>query len=189
MVGGRFMNNSVDKLYRPLLEAISFASRAHRGQLRKDDQTPYVAHAFRVCMLLRDLFGVNDRRILIAAVLHDVLEDTTTDFDDLEEKFDAEIAHWVALLSKDKRLPYDEREAAYQKALAEAPWQVQVCKLADVIDNLLDMPHVPPHKRGKSVQNKRRYVEALKGHLQPEAERAWQLALAVLTDLESHGLD
>lgn len=181
------MNEPVANHYRLLLEAISFASRAHRGQLRKDEQTPYVAHTFRVCMILRDLFGVSDHRILSAAVLHDTIEDTTTDFDDLEEKFDAEIAHWVALLSKDKRRPYEERETAYQEALEQAPWQVQVCKLADVVDNLLDMPTVPPHKRGQSFQNKRQYIESLRNHLQPEAERAWHIAAQVLADLERPG--
>ena len=46
--------------YRLLLEAAAFAARAHRGQLRKDQQTPYVSHVFRVCLVLRDRFGFDD---------------------------------------------------------------------------------------------------------------------------------
>src|SRR5207247_7086248 len=97
------MADTRESTYRPLLEAIAFAARAHRGQLRKDGQTPYASHVFRVCLILRDAFDVTDHRVLAAAVLHDTVEDTTTDFDDLAEDFDPEVAGWVAALSKDKR--------------------------------------------------------------------------------------
>lgn len=87
---------------------------------------------------MRHLFGVDDPRVLAAALLHDTLEDTTLDRDDLIAQFGGEVASWVALLSKDKRLPEPEREAAYCRALETAPWQVKVIKLADMYDNLLD---------------------------------------------------
>jgi guanosine-3',5'-bis(diphosphate) 3'-pyrophosphohydrolase len=106
---------------RPLLDAVAFASRAHRHQLRKDGQTPYASHVFRVCLILRHVFGIADEHILTAAVLHDTVEDTTTDYDDLNDRFGAEVAGWVGTLSKDKRLPEEEREAAYMAGLARAP--------------------------------------------------------------------
>src|SRR6516165_2969152 len=93
-----------------LLAAISFAARAHQGQLRKDGRTPYASHVFRVCLIVRQIFGVDDTSVLMAAALHDTVEDTTTDYDDLKDEFGAEIAGWVADLSKDKRLPDAERE-------------------------------------------------------------------------------
>src|SRR6516164_2465453 len=93
-----------DSPERRLLEAISFASRAHQGQLRKDGKTPYASHPCRVAMIVRHLFGIDNPAILTAAVLHDTIEDTTTDFDDLTEHFGAEVAGWVTQLTKDKRL-------------------------------------------------------------------------------------
>ena len=87
--------------YHRLLEAASFAARAHRGQIRKDGQTPYAAHVVRVCLIVRHLFGIDDPSALTAALLHDTIEDTTTDRDDLIEKFGATVADWVALLTKD----------------------------------------------------------------------------------------
>src|SRR3954467_8940035 len=96
--------------YRTVLDAIAFAARAHRGQLRKDGQTPYVSHVFRVCLILHEVFAVADAEALTAAVLHDTVEDTTTDFDDLQKQFGAQVAGWVAALSKDKRRPEGERE-------------------------------------------------------------------------------
>src|SRR5713226_7417151 len=109
--------NSMDA-NRLLLEAIAFAARAHQGQLRKDQRTPYASHVFRVCLIVRQIFGVEDASVLTAAVLHDTVEDTTTDFDDLEKEFGSEVAGWVAALSKDKRLPDAEREKAYVTQLS-----------------------------------------------------------------------
>jgi guanosine-3',5'-bis(diphosphate) 3'-pyrophosphohydrolase len=154
-------------------QAVAFAARAHDGQRRKDKETPYVSHVFRVCMVARNLFGIADQRVLAAAVLHDTIEDTTTDYDDLEEGFGKEIAGWVAALSKDKRLPWAEREAAYCRVLAAAPWPVQVCKLADVYDNLSDAASLPEAGRERVFDNARRYLQALKDDLKPEAAAAW----------------
>src|SRR5260370_25389644 len=145
-----------------LLDAVAFASRAHRHQFRKDNQTPYVSHVLRVALIVRQVFDIADERVLTAAVLHDTLEDTTTDFDDLQEHFGAEIAGWVALLSKDKRLPEPEREAAYQEGLAKAPWQVKICKLADIFDNLIDSAHLNADQRIKTNKRALSYLKALR---------------------------
>ena len=69
------------------LERCQFAARAHRQQIRKDRETPYVAHPFRVCLIARQVFGIDDPKVLMAALLHDAIEDTTTDRDDLIEHF------------------------------------------------------------------------------------------------------
>src|SRR3954471_21908507 len=106
--------------YRSFLEAASFAARAHRHQLRKDGLTPYAAHPFRVCLIVRHVFGIDDPEFLTAALLHDTLEDTTTDFDDLAGRFGTSVAGLVADLSKDTRLPDDQRETAYMATLAAA---------------------------------------------------------------------
>jgi guanosine-3',5'-bis(diphosphate) 3'-pyrophosphohydrolase len=182
------MTGNLAGAYRPLLDAIAFAARAHHGQMRKDKQTPYVSHVFRVCLVLSEVFGINDQRVLMAAVLHDTLEDTTTDFDDLQERFGKDVAGWVAALSKDKRLPYEEREAVYCEKLAQAPWQVQVCKLADIYDNLLDMGYLPLEKRLDALGKKRRYLEALHENLAVEAVAAWQLVNQIYHDLEARAI-
>src|SRR5262249_340640 len=135
--------------YRTLLDAVAFAARAHQGQLRKDGRTPYASHVFRVCLILRHVFGIDDSKVLTAAVLHDTLEDTTTDYDDLAEPFGKDVADWVAALSKDKRLPEPERENTYEAVLAHASWQVKVCKLADLFDNLMDATSMPANRQAK----------------------------------------
>lgn len=136
--------------------AVCFAARAHEGHLRKDGRTPYIAHPFRVAMLVRDAFGCHDEAALAAAVLHDTLEDTRTDYDDLCEAFGAEVASMVASLSKDRRQPEPEREVAYDEGLARADWRVRLIKAADVCDNLADLPENPLGSRGEHMKKLRR---------------------------------
>ncbi|MHC4716840.1 MAG: HD domain-containing protein [Planctomycetota bacterium] len=125
----------------PWHEASAMAARAHRNQTRKDDKkTPYFSHPVRVALTLAVKFGCTDDDILAAALLHDVLEDTRADYDDLLEKFGPEIANIVVALSKDTRKVEPEREDEYYEKLADASCQVKLIKLADVYDNLSDAP-------------------------------------------------
>lgn len=119
-------------------KATAFAARAHRHQLRKDGQTPYVSHCMRVALTISQVFGCDDPAIVVAGLLHDTLEDTTTDYDDLEQYFGTEVADIVAAMSKDMRLAQEMREQAYDRQLAAGPWQARMVKLADVYDNLTD---------------------------------------------------
>jgi guanosine-3',5'-bis(diphosphate) 3'-pyrophosphohydrolase len=178
----------LERTYRPLLEAVSFAGRAHQGQLRKDRQTPYATHVFRACLILRHVFGIDDAAALTAAVLHDTIEDTTTDFDDVKERFGPEVAGWVATLSKDKRLEDAPREQAYMAGLAAAPWQVKVCKLADVFDNLMDCRQVSEQHRRRTLARSRAYLGALDSPaLPPAARRAFEIVQALIREVEADG--
>ena len=118
--------------------AAALAARVHRHQIRKSGDTPYFSHTARVALTIACLFEHTDDKTLAAALLHDAIEDTGTDYDDIEERFGAEVAAIVAALTKDMRLREDLREPAYDRQLAEGPWQARLIKLADVYDNLCD---------------------------------------------------
>jgi guanosine-3',5'-bis(diphosphate) 3'-pyrophosphohydrolase len=120
------------------LHAASFAARAHRHQLRKDGSTPYFAHCVRVAMIVRDVFGCEDEAAVCAAYLHDTIEDTPTDFDDIEAAFGRAIAEMVASLTKNMLLREAERERDYDARLSRADWRARLVKLADVYDNFID---------------------------------------------------
>ncbi len=181
------MSDSLQSAYGHLLEALSFAARAHQGQTRKDGRTPYVAHVFRVCLVVRHVFGIDDPRALMAAALHDVIEDTSIDFDELAETFGPEVAQWAATLCKDKRRPDDEREAEYLTHLTGAPWQVKVCKLADVFDNLLDSKHLDTKKRESNRWRSRQYLDALGANLPAEARPAYKTVERLFAELYPAG--
>ncbi|MBI5395633.1 MAG: HD domain-containing protein [Verrucomicrobia bacterium] len=177
------MSNQLETTYRPLLEAVAFAARAHRDQWRKDKETPYCSHPFRVCLIAREVFGITDPRVLAAAVLHDTIEDTTTDFDDLEEKFGADIAAWVAALSKDKRQRDAKREPAYMRQFTAAPWPVHVCKLGDIFDNLMDSVHTKPEQQAKTLKRSQTYLAALKPKLSARTRKPFAIVSRLLAEI------
>ena len=180
------MSQSVAEPFRSLLSAASFAARAHVNQKRKDGVTPYAAHPFRVCLIVRHVFGVDDPNVLKAALLHDTIEDTTTDRDDLIEQFGAEVAAWVAALSKDKRLPDEERESAYMRTLAAGPAPVTICKLADIFDNLMDSQHLSAEQRRRTVARTEAYLNCLVANLPEIAKRPFAIVSELLAEVESH---
>jgi guanosine-3',5'-bis(diphosphate) 3'-pyrophosphohydrolase len=144
------------------------AAKFHHGQVRKDGKTPYIAHPFRVAMTVRDVFNVDDPVALTAALLHDVIEDTTADYDDLAGEFGTEVADVVAAVTKDMRKPNDVREAEYDRQLAAAPWQARLVKLADVYDNVSDC--IDAGMRKKAIEKACRAV-ALAGN-EPQVKAA-----------------
>lgn len=119
-------------------EAAAFAARAHREHLRRDEGTPYFSHPARVAMIVAVRFGCDDETVLAAAFLHDVIEDTTTDYDDLLKYFGKDVAEIVACLSKDTRLIEPDREQRYDEQLQAGRWEARLIKLADVYDNFAD---------------------------------------------------
>jgi (p)ppGpp synthase/HD superfamily hydrolase len=161
-----------------ILKAISFAAREHEGQYRKDGKTPYVAHPMRVFTIASQLFGVSDDETLAAAVLHDTIEDTLADRDDLIENFGPRVAEFVALLSKDKRLPNEQREQCYLESLRDCPVEVKLLKLADLYDNLSDSSGLPAELRMRKVA-KAREVLAM---YEQDFPQSWRHALAAVRE-------
>src|SRR5262245_35466683 len=146
--------------------AAAFAARAHRHQTRKDGVTPYFSHPVRVCLVVTHVFGFHDPKMLAAALLHDTIEDTTTDYDDLiAEGFGADVAHWVGALSKDSRKPEPDRERAYCEQLKAADWQAKVLKLADLYDNIGDSITGKKGQPRKTAKKARRYLSAVRDGL------------------------
>lgn len=118
--------------------ASSAAARWHAGQTRRDGETPHVSHCFRVAMTVRHSFGCADEACVAIALLHDVIEDTPADYDDVIEGFGSVVAEGVAALTKDMRLPEDLREEQYDAQIEASSWRAKLVKLADTADNLLD---------------------------------------------------
>ena len=157
------------------LTAVSYMSTMHAGQLRKDGETPYASHPMRVAAILMLGFGVDDAEILTAGVLHDVMEDTLADFDEVEERFGQKVALYVAALSKDKRLPEAERERKYMEQLIAAPLAVKLCKLADSYDNLLNSEGLSKKQQMKAIRKADALVEKFAEHIPAQYQHAVDL--------------
>ena len=102
-----------------LLKALAFSAEMHRNQRRKDvEESPYINHPIEVANILANIGGITDPTVLVAAVLHDTIEDTETTTEELEASFGSEVRWLVEAVTDDKSLPKAERKRL-QVRLAE----------------------------------------------------------------------
>ena len=114
--------------------ALAIATRAHAGQLRKVDQSPYIAHPTAVAAMLREA-GCSEV-VVAAALVHDVLEDTGFGEEPLREGLGDEVVAIVKGVSEDKLQPWEERKRHYVEMVRTGPPEAQLVSLADKIHNL-----------------------------------------------------
>lgn len=135
------------------LEAFEFAHSAHEGQFRKDGTTPYIVHPLETAWILSEFFA--DEETLIAALLHDVPEDTSHSLEEIEEHFGTPVAFLVDGITKLSKVHYQNNMAQRQveslkKLLlhtARDP-RVILIKLADRLHNMRTLQFVDkPEKR------------------------------------------
>lgn len=165
-----------------VLRALSFAARHHQHQKRKDGQTPYIAHPARVMTLVSAVFGETDPEILAAAVLHDTIEDTNADCDDIIREFGERVAMMVAALTKDKRLAETEREERYfAQVVASAP-EVKLLKIADILDNLIDIETMRIEKQRSSLPKQIAKAQTALAEFGAEIATRWPRAIEALRE-------
>ncbi len=141
-----------------LITALAFAADKHKNQRRKDaDASPYINHPIALANLLLNEAGVEDQRVLIAAVLHDTIEDTDTTEQELVRHFGKDVADIVLEVTDDKALPKAERKRLQIEHAAHISRRAKLVKLADKICNLRDISASPP--AGWSVDRKREYFD------------------------------
>ena len=128
-----------------LLDALAFAARKHRDQRRKDaEASPYINHPIGVAHALAAEGAVTDPTVLVAAILHDTVEDTQTTLAELEQRFGPAVAGLVRELSDDKSLPKAERKRLQVAHAAAASAGARQIKLADKMCNVRDITDTPP---------------------------------------------
>jgi guanosine-3',5'-bis(diphosphate) 3'-pyrophosphohydrolase len=131
-------------------EAYEFGAQAHEGQKRRSGE-PYIAHPVAVAHILADLHM--DAQTLVAAILHDVIEDTPTVKDEVDARFGKEVADLVDGVSKLDHMQFRSREEAqaesFRKMLLAMVRDIRVImvKLADRMHNMRTLGAMPPAKR------------------------------------------
>lgn len=124
-------------------KALKFATEAHKEQLRKYTEEPYIEHPKRVATLVRTV--PHSVEMICAAYLHDVVEDTPVSLQDIERKFGRKVATLVHELTdefvKEKypQLNRKERKEREVERQAKISLEAKTIKLADVIDNTRDI--------------------------------------------------
>ena len=139
-----------------LLAAVSFAAKKHRDQRRKDvDASPYINHPLAVAETLTNVGDVTDLNVLIAALLHDTLEDTETTPEELEV-FGPAVRKLVMDVTDDKETPKEERKQQQIEHAPELSHEAKIIKLGDKIYNVRDVIVNPPTRW--SVDRRREYL-------------------------------
>jgi len=127
------------------LKAIHFSADKHRNQRRKDMQeSPYINHPIELAETLWEIGGVREEVPLIAAILHDTLEDTETTPDEIRALFGEEILSVVLEVTDDRSLPSPRRKQLQIEHAPHISPAAKLVKLADKICNLSDLIHSPP---------------------------------------------
>lgn len=140
-----------------LLSALHFSSIKHRDQRRKDAaQSPYINHPIQVVQTLWDVGGVRDESTLVAAILHDTIEDTATSPEEIRARFGEQVLTLVLEVTDDKSLPQLERKRLQIEHAPHLSPGAKLIKLADKLSNLTDVLHAPP--TDWSLQRKQEYL-------------------------------
>jgi len=128
-----------------ILSAALFAAEKHAGQRRKGDAAePYVNHLLEVAALVAMALPEPDTNVVIAALLHDSIEDAGVTAEDLALRFGADVADLVSEVTDDKSLPKQERKRLQVENAPKKTPRAQMIKLADKISNLRSMLSSPP---------------------------------------------
>lgn len=140
-----------------LIKAMDFAAQKHSFQRRKNEQqsrknnkldqlihfSAYINHPIRACYLL-SLAGITDTNVLIAALLHDTVEDTDCSIQEISDQFSPFIAEIVAQVTDDKNLTKEQRKQAQITNAPHKTFEAKLVKLADKLANLRDLQRETP---------------------------------------------
>jgi (p)ppGpp synthase/HD superfamily hydrolase len=122
----------------PVETAIEWAAKAHKNQYRKGTDMPYVSHPYAVGMMLAQ--AGCEEEVIIAAILHDTVEDTEVTLEDIRNQFGSRVAVIVEGCSEpDKELPWEERKQHTLDYLRTAPIEVCMVACADKLHNVRSM--------------------------------------------------
>jgi GTP pyrophosphokinase len=147
----------------PLEQALHFSIDAHKNQYRKSGE-PYIIHPILVASIVASI--TNDESMAIAALLHDVVEDTPVTIEQIENLFGKDVAHLVAGLTKidairdHELIPSNSDEKLVVSALSFRKMliasiedvRVLVVKLCDRLHNMLTLDALPAHKQKRIAE-------------------------------------
>ena len=134
-----------------ILDAYEFAHRAHEGQYRKSGH-PYIIHPVSVATIVADELKLGTNPV-IAALLHDVVEDTSHTVDEIRERFGEDVAFLVRVVTKQKKTVYEMSKQLdnFKQMLDSINYDIRalLIKLADRLHNMRTLDSMSPDKQMK----------------------------------------
>jgi (p)ppGpp synthase/HD superfamily hydrolase len=152
-----------------VVRAADAAARWHVNQRRKGAaQEPYVTHVLEVAMLVAEATAGADPNLIVAALLHDTIEDQGVTREEIAAQFNDDVAALVAEVTDNKKLPKAERKQLQIRHAPKLTPRAKILKLADKISNLRSLATSPP--ADWPMQRRIDYVAS--GLLEQEFDRA-----------------
>jgi (p)ppGpp synthase/HD superfamily hydrolase len=141
-----------------VLRAADTAARWHVHQRRKGvAQEPYINHLLEVASLITEATGGTDPNLVIAALLHDAVEDQGVSFETIAREYGKQVADIVMEVTDDKTLPKGERKRRQIEAAPKKSSGAKLVKLADKTSNLRTIATSPA--ADWSVERRLEYIE------------------------------
>jgi len=126
-----------------IIKAAVYAAEKHKYQRRRGfNQIPYINHPLRVAQVLINCNEENEA-VIVAAILHDVIEDTDASAEEIEQEFTKEISGLVIELTDNKDLPITVRKDLQVKNAYGLSFGAKKIKIADKICNIQDLVNYP----------------------------------------------
>jgi GTP pyrophosphokinase len=157
---------SLDYRYQLILKAYGDAKDAFRGKYR-DGGDRYFEHIRAVVLILIDYLRVRDYELIVAAILHDIVEDIPSwTIERVRLEYGERVAYLVEYLSKPEIADKVLRNKVYHQRFESAPREFFLIKLADRLHNLLTLWDCKPKKRHRKIEETRlHYVPYAERHL------------------------
>ena len=128
-----------------VMKAADAAARWHVDQRRKGArQEPYITHLIEVSSLVAEATEGADHNLIMAALLHDTIEDQGVTREEIAAQFNDDVAGLVCEVTDDKRLPKAERKRLQIEHAPNLTPRAKILKLADKISNLRSSATSPP---------------------------------------------
>ena len=125
--------------------ALDYAARKHAGHRRKGEaKEPYINHLAEVACLVAEATDGTDTDLVVAALLHDTIEDTGVTADELASEFGRDVADIVLECTDDKSLPKTERKRLQAETAPQKSERARLLKIADKTSNLRSILSSPP---------------------------------------------
>jgi (p)ppGpp synthase/HD superfamily hydrolase len=141
-----------------VMRAADFAAKAHTHQRRKGEaKEPYVNHLLEVANLVTEATSGTDTNIIIAALLHDTIEDQGVTAEMIVNEFGKEVADIVVEVTDNKSLRKAERKRRQVESSPKKSREAKLIKLADKTSNVRAVANSPASDW--SVERRREYVE------------------------------
>lgn len=165
-----------------IIKALEFSAFRHRNQKRKGkEKLPYINHLIDTFGILWRIGKIRYIPILVAMILHDIIEDTDTMSEEISSLFGQEVLELVLEVTDDKSLPKEERKRLQIESAPNKSTGAKLIKIADKISNISSWPDWPKQRFTEYLDWTEEVMKGLRG-TNLELEKYYDLALNISRD-------